>query len=124
MAIPWATNLLHFHLNKLFEKGFVIWVLFCLAAVLATFQNTGRFFSKASGHPAINQMTVHPFFVCQMSVSQMSFCQMFSGQVSLISEKFLFVKCLPTRCQLGPFFVDQMSFGEMPFCQMLFDLKA
>jgi hypothetical protein len=51
MSIPWATNILHFHLNKLFEKGFVIWVLFCLATVLATFQNTGRFFSKASGHP-------------------------------------------------------------------------
>ncbi len=22
MAIPWATNLLHFHLNKLFKNGF------------------------------------------------------------------------------------------------------
>jgi hypothetical protein len=40
MAIPWATNLFHFHLNKLFKKGFVIWHYF----VLATFQKLGNFF--------------------------------------------------------------------------------
>jgi hypothetical protein len=42
MAIPWATNLLHFHINKLFN--FVNLALFCLATVLATFIKTGRFF--------------------------------------------------------------------------------
>jgi hypothetical protein len=41
MAIPLATNLLHFHLSKLFSLG-----LFGLAAVLATFQKIGQFFSK------------------------------------------------------------------------------
>jgi hypothetical protein len=25
MSIPWATNLLHFHPNKLFKKWFLIW---------------------------------------------------------------------------------------------------
>jgi hypothetical protein len=25
MAIPWAAHLLHFHLNKLFKKWFLIW---------------------------------------------------------------------------------------------------
>jgi hypothetical protein len=41
MTIPWATNLLHFHLNKLFKKWLA---LFCLATVLSTFQKIGRFF--------------------------------------------------------------------------------
>ncbi len=43
MAKPWATNLLHFHLNKLFKKWFLIWHYF-LATYLATFQKIGRFF--------------------------------------------------------------------------------
>jgi len=44
MTIPWATNLLHFHLNKLFKKGVRNLALFCLATVSATFQKIGRFF--------------------------------------------------------------------------------
>jgi hypothetical protein len=48
MAVP----LLHFHLNKLFKNVFRILAIFSLAAVLATFQNIGRLFSKSSGHPA------------------------------------------------------------------------
>jgi hypothetical protein len=39
MPIPWATNLLHFHLNKLFKKK-----VCNLATVLATFKKIGRFF--------------------------------------------------------------------------------
>ena len=44
MVVPWAINLLHFHLNKLFKNVFCIFELFGLAAVLATFQKIGRFF--------------------------------------------------------------------------------
>jgi hypothetical protein len=43
MAIPWATNLLHFHLNKLLEMVSNL-ALFCLATYLATFQKIGQFF--------------------------------------------------------------------------------
>jgi hypothetical protein len=39
MAIPWATNLLHFHLNKPSNLA-----LFCLATVLVTFKKMGLFF--------------------------------------------------------------------------------
>jgi hypothetical protein len=38
MATYWATNLLHFHLNKLFKNMVCIVALFGLATVLATFQ--------------------------------------------------------------------------------------
>jgi len=41
--MPWATNLLHFHLNKLFKMVSNL-ALFCLATYLATFQKIGRFF--------------------------------------------------------------------------------
>jgi hypothetical protein len=47
MVIPWATNLLHFHLNKPFKKWFLIWHYF----VLATFQKIGSILKKSSGHP-------------------------------------------------------------------------
>jgi hypothetical protein len=50
----WTTILVHFHQNKLLKNKFCILVLFGLASVLATFQKIGRFFSKASGHPAHN----------------------------------------------------------------------
>jgi hypothetical protein len=39
MAIPWATDLLHCHLNKLFKKR-----VCSLATVLATFPTIGQFF--------------------------------------------------------------------------------
>jgi hypothetical protein len=58
MAVPLATNLLHFHLNKLFKSVFCILALFGLAAVLATFQKNGRFYFKSSGHPGTNNTTV------------------------------------------------------------------
>jgi len=51
MAVPLATNVLHFHLNKLFKNVFCILALFGLAAVLATFQKIGQFFSNSYGHP-------------------------------------------------------------------------
>jgi hypothetical protein len=51
MAVPWATHLLHFHLNKLFRNVFCILALFGLATVLATFQKIGQFYSKSSCHP-------------------------------------------------------------------------
>jgi len=41
MAVPWATNLLYFHLNKLFKNVFCILELFGLAAVLVSFQKIG-----------------------------------------------------------------------------------
>jgi hypothetical protein len=44
MAVPLATNLLHFHLNKLFKNVFCILAFFVLVAVLATFQKIGQFF--------------------------------------------------------------------------------
>jgi hypothetical protein len=43
MAILWAKNLLHFHLNKLFKMVSNL-ALFCLTTYLATFQKIGRFF--------------------------------------------------------------------------------
>jgi hypothetical protein len=46
MAIPWATNLLHFHLNKPFKKWFLIWHYF----VWLLFNQLGNFFSKSFGH--------------------------------------------------------------------------
>jgi hypothetical protein len=51
MDIPWATNLLHFHQNKLFKNMFCILALYGLATVLATFKRIGQFFPKSSGHP-------------------------------------------------------------------------
>ncbi len=51
MAIPWATNLLYFLLNKLFKSTICILAIVGLAIVLATFQKIGQFFSKSSGHP-------------------------------------------------------------------------
>jgi hypothetical protein len=50
VAVPWATYLLYFHLNKLFKNVFCILELFGLGAVLATFQKIGQSFSKSSGH--------------------------------------------------------------------------
>jgi hypothetical protein len=51
MAIPCATNLLHFHLDKLFKKGFVIWHYFVWQLFWVLFKKLGAF-SKSSGHPA------------------------------------------------------------------------
>jgi hypothetical protein len=42
MAIPWATNLLHFHLDELFKNMVCILALLGLATVLATFQKIGQ----------------------------------------------------------------------------------
>jgi hypothetical protein len=50
MANLWATNTLHFHLNKLFKNMVCILVLFGLPTVLATFSKMGDFF-HVSGHP-------------------------------------------------------------------------
>ncbi len=46
MAMPWATNLLHFHLNKLFKKIVSNLALFCLETYLVTFQKIGQFFEN------------------------------------------------------------------------------
>jgi hypothetical protein len=43
MAILWATNLLHFHLNMSLKKVSNV-ALFCLATVSTTFKKIGRFF--------------------------------------------------------------------------------
>jgi hypothetical protein len=45
MAIPWATNLLHFHLKKVFKKWLIIWHYF-LATYLATLKKLGDFFQN------------------------------------------------------------------------------
>jgi hypothetical protein len=42
MAIPLATNLLHFYLNELFKNMVCILALLGLATVLATFQKIGQ----------------------------------------------------------------------------------
>jgi hypothetical protein len=50
MAIPWAKNLSHFHLNKLFKNMVCIMALFGLATVLATLKNLGEFFQIIWSH--------------------------------------------------------------------------
>ncbi len=52
MEIPSATNLIHFHLNKLFKSMVCIFELYCLPTVLATFQEIGQIFFQSSGHPS------------------------------------------------------------------------
>jgi hypothetical protein len=44
MAIPWPTNLLHFHLNKLFTKWFLIWHYFVWQLIWLLFKKLGDFF--------------------------------------------------------------------------------
>jgi hypothetical protein len=44
MAIPWATNLLHFHLNKPFKKRFLIWHYFIWHLFWLLFKKLGDFF--------------------------------------------------------------------------------
>ena len=53
MAIPWATNLLHGQLNKLFKKMVSNLALFYVATYLATFQKIGQFFPN-------HLVTLHP----------------------------------------------------------------
>jgi hypothetical protein len=43
MAIPWCTNLLHFHLNMLFEKWFLIWHYFVWQMFWLLFKEIGQF---------------------------------------------------------------------------------
>jgi hypothetical protein len=51
MEIPWATNLLHFHLNKLFKKCFLMWHYFVGQLFWLLLKKLGDFFFKSSGHP-------------------------------------------------------------------------
>jgi hypothetical protein len=44
MAIPWAINLLHFHLNKPFKKWFLIWQFFVWQLFWLLFKKLGDFF--------------------------------------------------------------------------------
>jgi hypothetical protein len=44
MTIPWAINLLDFHLNKLFKKGFAIWHYFVWQLFWLLFKKLGDFF--------------------------------------------------------------------------------
>ncbi len=44
MAIPWGTNLIHFHLNKLLLNMVCILALLALATALATFQKNWPIF--------------------------------------------------------------------------------
>jgi hypothetical protein len=44
MALPWATNVLHFHLNKLFKKWFLIWRYFVWQLIWLLFKKLGDFF--------------------------------------------------------------------------------
>jgi hypothetical protein len=68
MSISWATNLLHFHRNKVFKCKFCILTLFGLATVLATFQNIGRILYESSGHPVHSLVQV--IEICLKSVFQ------------------------------------------------------
>jgi hypothetical protein len=53
MAIPWATNLLHFHLNKPFKNGFYFgFVLF--GNCFGYFSKNWVIFSNSSGRPGGN----------------------------------------------------------------------
>ncbi len=52
MVIPWATNLLQFHLNKLFKQWFLIWHYFVWQLFWLRFEKLA-IFSKSSGHPGI-----------------------------------------------------------------------
>ncbi len=49
MAMPRATNLLHFHLDKLFKKGFVIWHYFVWQLFWLLFKKFGNFFQNHLG---------------------------------------------------------------------------
>jgi hypothetical protein len=42
----------------LLKKGVCNLALFCLATVLATFQKIGQFFTKSSGHPELEHLTL------------------------------------------------------------------
>ncbi len=44
IIIPWATNLLHFQLNKLFKKWFLIWHYFAQQLIWLLFKKLGEFF--------------------------------------------------------------------------------
>jgi hypothetical protein len=46
MVIPWATNLLHFHLNKPFKKWFLIWHYFVWQLFWLIFKKLGQFFKN------------------------------------------------------------------------------
>jgi hypothetical protein len=59
MAIPWATNLFHFHPNKLFKMVSNL-ALLCLATVLATFKKIGSFFPNYLVTLVVS-MPVEPF---------------------------------------------------------------
>jgi hypothetical protein len=48
MAIPWATNLFQFHLNKLLKMVSNL-ALYCVATYLATFQKIGGEETRLSG---------------------------------------------------------------------------
>ncbi len=50
MAIPWTTNLLHFHQNKLFKKWFLIWHYFVWQLIIGYFSKNWAIFSISSGH--------------------------------------------------------------------------
>jgi len=49
MAIPWATNLLHFHLNKLFKNGY-LFVIVLFGKLFGYISKNWAIFSKSSGH--------------------------------------------------------------------------
>jgi hypothetical protein len=59
MSISWATNLLHFHRNKVFKSKFCI-LTFDLATDLATFKILGEFFLN-------HLVTLDPINVCSMT---------------------------------------------------------
>ncbi len=53
---------------------FCILALFGWAAVWATFQKIGQFFSKSSGHPDCNDVDISfPFFACKQFVGMAHF---------------------------------------------------
>ncbi len=50
MVIPWATNLLHFHLNKLFQNGAKFGIIL-FGNLFGYFSKNWVILSKSSGHP-------------------------------------------------------------------------
>jgi hypothetical protein len=118
MAVPWASNLLHFHLNKLFKNVFCILALFGLAAGLATFQNIGRFFSKSSGHP---DAKCHVIFVVMLNDVMLNTIILSVFMLNVVAP--LSLQAFPAKSNISE--LDQslplsyLEFGSWPYPHIL-----
>jgi hypothetical protein len=65
MSISRATNILHFHRNKVLKSELCILALFGTATVLATFQNIGQFFPNHLVTLGVGERDKHPSLLYQ-----------------------------------------------------------